>query len=1655
MMSTTASSGPGRSKTLNGPNHEEWVRQKERERDDQKHLATLQKRKEKRLAEKTKEAAQATFDSWVKKKSRYEKVLRLLAKTNVRRASDEKTWREVGIALVATDCLVGTYDLSEGNPDLPTLVPPKPTVKPGGKVPASQKPLPSLMKNFITWSRATSGEPRHCYEDVVIPIEKASLLSNAVQELAEDYGRIYTHNKKEQGSDVDDDDGGGEDSFWTFPTNKREKTKYVLNSLQYTPPLGRPARTPLEAVMEASNGVLNGLWNKRTKWFWKKCQEAVIKRVQKRLSNNPRKTGKGAGTKDDSADEAEVSDEEEDVDESPEETLKRMESILMSMSVGKLTKWIEEDAIEAEDAQRMKEKEDRAFAKKTHEGWKKKKNENIIILPEQTDEDVAKMKRLKKSEAPRMDFSGRGVIRPKKINVAQNSVDMMLDSGLRVIHANPRSRRDLEDARSSLLDLGYVNKQNFRTDFDSKGRSTIDKDQLEREKKKNPALVRVRQLKEEKARRNNGEDYTVWEEQKGRVARAKKCLSCIDRPFEGENKSDDPPTREERWKEVGRNLKGVDSTLCPQFAEWSKGYKTFGECQAVWKGFDPKDIKLPPKVAMAMELTKDTILKIVKKRRQFDWAAAFEEKFNEKLRRLEDRDEKRYQELKKAGVDNMEMQPKALQSFFNEHGIALTGPEIKSMFAAFDENENGKLSAKEFRSFADGARTNNINPNSDFWMDLPTLKKYKKEQKIGRWGDTERQKCVEELESLAQDRLDAEAEVKMLEKGKPPSPPVIKIVRSNEQTPEEQTCSLQLEWAPGPGLSLPIFYVLEKADKSGKVFEELIKDPPHAKHKEIVPTGRYLHEGLRPNSKYQYRLTAFNGFGPSTPTYASFTTLPIAPPQPRLESSAMTIDKCSVVISWGEGAEYVKKMKELRRIFDDIDTSDDGALSRKEFNAFRASFDRPRIREFLEWSGCTEEVFETLWDADEDADGVIRFDEFCRHFLRHAIVNSNKPKVVDGECESKIEDDHAAVATGLKFVLMQCIADEDAPFYSPVTAPTHKTSWKVSGLVPGQSYQYCVHAVNQDGEPGPPSKPLIVNAQLQQPDPPSVKQGKNGKVVLAWKDAPNLDMSSMLLGNGSATPSRQDANGSTLNKSKLRKSGSHASTAPKEKDWGGNPLAASMTFNKGVSGTQSTTWMKKLAEWTNPTDGPGKGSDETYSENGVSKQSVKRMFERYDKDRSGSLDIKELKDFLKDLGMPSDTHAVDEVMRDMDTDADQQVNLGEFTRWWLKHEVTFVLKRDQGTPESSLALTGGRVPGKPYYNMSYTSKDERSVTFRVGDDSDYGLKPNTMYRFALQLRSRRSFSPLSQEVQVCTPPGAPTQPMAVSVRSREVTLKWYPGPGGAAFKYVVFYKKIGKITRGVAIEEDTNDDGWDKCFEGSTTLARISTGIDADTAYRFKVAALNRQFTRGAFSLSTLAVTIRSADDVDTTPSNVEDIFTVECTGDVVTGDTIVFTERVFRVVKPETSGKENSKNRKSKTVLRSSGSKKVSSTSRSGVNDSTGSIRLSQSIDGGAKREFVTERTSAAVVFKEAFEEPKRKGSTVKERVLTMQVVWCIANTKGEVAKKHLLQPGALITRKENDLREFEVFRCPWAQEDSRWTASEEQTARVLDEGLASGDMV
>ena len=428
--------------------------------------------------------------------------------------------------------------------------------------------------------------------------------------------------------------------------------------------------------------------------------------------------------------------------------------------------------------------------------------------------------------------------------------------------------------------------------------------------------------------------------------------------------------------------------------------------------------------------------------------------------------------------------------------------------------------------------------------------------------------------------------------------------RLPSDTPGEQTTTLRLHWTPGSAKDLRggkdshkaknepapvVFFLLETGGpmtgRAIKKFVELCKDPPSVGGaNDIKVRGGYIHMELQPNTRYQYRLTAFNGFGPSEPVYSSFTTLPMAPPAPRLVSSAVTVNKASCTLEWGEGQEFKCKMKELRRAFMEMDRDGNGNLSREEFLVALTA--QPHLREFLTWSTdmTPAELFEGI---DGDRDGKLTFSEFSNFFLRRVRTNTQKLRPAnaeagegrfEGDVEVKTSDSGAAVSTGTKFVLNKCVSDTQPPVFTRVTgAPTHKTRWAVEDLVPGQSYQFTVHAMNLDGEIGPASKATIVSTMMQQPTVPRVI-GKPSldSLQLKWEPAPELDLAAFMLSDtGKNSSLRRSA--PTASASSLR---ANADADMK------NPLRASAQISAGSTGD----WFKQLNDWAST-----KSKDGTFS----------------------------------------------------------------------------------------------------------------------------------------------------------------------------------------------------------------------------------------------------------------------------------------------------------------------------------------------------------------------------------------------------------------------------------------------------------------------------
>lgn len=93
---------------------------------------------------------------------------------------------------------------------------------------------------------------------------------------------------------------------------------------------------------------------------------------------------------------------------------------------------------------------------------------------------------------------------------------------------------------------------------------------------------------------------------------------------------------------------------------------------------------------------------------------------------------------------------------------------------------------------------------------------------------------------------------------------------------------------------------------------------------------------------------------------------------------------------------------------------------------------------------------------------------------------------------------------------------------------------------------------------------------------------------------------------------------------------------------------------------------------------------------------------------------------------------------------------------------------------------------------------------------------------------------------------------------------------------------------------DTGDDGWFIVYNGPETIYTCTT-LSSEFTYDIRVCAANFQ---GNFSEPSPVLSFTTLNRNDTsnqiTSRNVMNMFTVECTGDICVGDTILLTERLF-----------------------------------------------------------------------------------------------------------------------------------------------------------------
>merc|ERR1712023_440971 len=88
------------------------------------------------------------------------------------------------------------------------------------------------------------------------------------------------------------------------------------------------------------------------------------------------------------------------------------------------------------------------------------------------------------------------------------------------------------------------------------------------------------------------------------------------------------------------------------------------------------------------------------------------------------------------------------------------------------------------------------------------------------------------------------------------------------------------------------------------------------------------------------------------------------------------------------------------------------------------------------------------------------------------------------------------------------------------------------------------------------------------------------------------------------------------------------------------------------------------------------------------------------------------------------------------------------------------------------------------------------------------------------------------------------------------------------------------------------DDSWKIVYEGRENTVKV-TGLFANSVYRFRVRAVNVADSASVLSDLAQVSTMSSWPGLALQPKNAHEVFTVDCTDDIVVGDTILFTEKL------------------------------------------------------------------------------------------------------------------------------------------------------------------
>lgn len=757
----------------------------------------------------------------------------------------------------------------------------------------------------------------------------------------------------------------------------------------------------------------------------------------------------------------------------------------------------------------------------------------------------------------------------------------------------------------------------------------------------------------------------------------------------------------------------------------------------------------------------------------------------------------------------------------------------------------------------------------------------------------------------------------------------------------------------------------------------------------------------------------------------------------------------------------MQQLQQLKKLFELADTDGSGAVSREElcliFQDHEASNPdlMKMVRKVLVRKGLNPSTgINGLFDQIEgDDDNVLSWDEFEKYFISAGFTSDSiaiSKSFGDGMRASAVSTgggmgggaSKASSHAQVSYVIEQCESELTNVYKECMKSQAGQCT--VSRLMAGHTYRFRVHGVNVDGESGPSSESVIVHTMVETPAPPVLyAKGELGSTATVSTGAIGADLTS----STAIFPT----------KIVLR--------------WKGRRDGAS-SRDKGVID-------RMLGDWA------GVGAED----GGVS---IETAFANYDRDRNGTIEPSEFEYLLKDLGVEVSAERINEAFAVFDTDGDGVISFDEFSRWWRKDEVSYTIKRSDEIPPTlpvslgatapteqsrvrsiagrdggvrgSQSLTGLSARSKTPMRMSRekTARVSREKTATIkGDETanidvplpvvSYrgtsrhteiaGLQPNSLYHFRLRYVGSRSNSALSTPLVVMTTPLACDPPTLIYLAPNSVRIKWYP-PEHGAHKFCVQLKNLSP-SRG--------DDEFTTVFVGQENLW-VATTLVPDNMYAVRVVGVNQQ---GVMGPPSAPLTFRTFPRNETkhifSARSANSTFSIECTGDVCVGDTILLTERLYAKASRRAQGADDEVD--SGSVGGRSRASRGARSKGGGVDGGSSVYSLTATGKGGRlltgdapeAGSFIGERTLAAHVVKDNYKSARvsfgskdlQPGKFSRVRRLWLEVVW--QKSSNESCKPYELKPGEVVERSQSHIEQFEVFRCPWIHEESRKSLRED----------------